>query len=44
MVAQQGETLDVASDNVIQAESNVKEARSNLATSEKVKLLSLCVL
>ena len=36
MVNQQGEQLDLASDNVMSADSNVSQARENLATSEKV--------
>jgi hypothetical protein len=41
MVNQQGEQLDLASDNVIAAEGNVSQARTNLATSEKVRLFLL---
>ena len=35
MVNEQGEELDVASDNVFKSETNVTVARENLATSEK---------
>lgn len=41
MVNQQGEQLDMASDNVMTAETNVSQAREHLQTSEKVLCLAL---
>jgi t-SNARE complex subunit (syntaxin) len=42
MVNQQGEQLDMASDNVMTSEANVSQARQHLETSEKVRVF-VCV-